>query len=475
MLNRLESMQSLRGNLASLPNALSHLISTATSPVEGTNCLPPNLTSPSFDSDTVASVSGDDSSDKSHAIPNSLIKEQWQLVLEEDATIDELTTAIEKCKELVLKTDECSTERKWLVRHLVELRFRLREMEDANVDHSKTWASYRIILGHHFVDHHNQKPSQTTVRPHCDHCTGIIWSVVQASYICIDCNFRVHYKCIESIVRVCAHVITSERKEPLDDICPETGLSFQAYKCAECNTSLSFKGGWVEPRICDYTGLYYCPTCHWNDTAAIPARILHNWDFTPYKVCRATLQEMTLTMDRPVIDLEEKNSKLFIYVQNLSLVKKLRTNLNDMRRYLTECRIATNGKILENAIGARRHLVQCTNMYSIADLIGVENGTIIEFLNKTFATFEQHIRKCELCSGKGYLCEICSNVEVLFPFDDGAIHCKKCKTVFHRACWLRKNQKCPKCTRMEYRRSLLQQSEEDEANANKSPPISTNT
>ncbi|XP_031640638.1 differentially expressed in FDCP 8 homolog isoform X2 [Contarinia nasturtii] len=465
-------MQSLRGNFANIPNALSNLISTSSSPVEGTNFLPP--TSPSFDStDTLASVSGDDSSDKSHAIPNSLIKEQWQLVLEEDASIDDLTNAIEKCKELVLKTDECSTERKWLVRHLVELRFRLREMEDANVDDAKIGASYRIILGHHFVDHHNQKPSQTTTRPHCDHCTGIIWSVVQASYICIDCNFRVHYKCLESIVRVCAHVITSERKEPLDEICPESGLSFQAYKCAECSSSLSFKGGWVEPRICDYTGLYYCPSCHWNDSAPIFARILHNWDFTPYKICRATLQEMNLTVDRPVIDLEQKNPKLFIYVQNLSLVKKLRTNLNDMRRYLTECRIATNAKLLENAIGARRHLVQSINMYSIADLIGAENGTIIEFLNKLFATFEQHIRKCELCSGKGYVCEICSNIEVLFPFDDGAIHCKKCKTVFHRACWLRKNQKCPKCARMEHRRSLLQQSEEDEANANKSIPSSS--
>lgn len=137
-------MQSLRGNLANIPNALSNLISTtASSPVDGTtNFEAP--TSPSFDSDTMASVSGDDSSDKSHAIPNSLIKEQWQLVLDQDASIDDLTNAIEKCKELVLNTDECSAERKWLVRHLVELRFRLREMEDSNIDHSKTSASYRV-------------------------------------------------------------------------------------------------------------------------------------------------------------------------------------------------------------------------------------------------------------------------------------------------------------------------------------------
>lgn len=138
-----------------------------------------------------------------------------------------------------------------------------------------------------------------------------------------------------------------------------------------------------------------------------------------------------------------------------------------MRRYLTECRIATSTKILENAIGARRHLIQSVNTYSIADLIGIENGTVVDFLNKVFALFEQHIRKCELCAGKGYVCEICSNIEVLFPFDDGAIICKTCNTVFHRACWLRKNQKCPKCIRKEYRRSLLLQTEEDEANANK--------
>lgn len=57
---------------------------------------------------------------------------------------------------------------------------------------------------------------------------------------------------------------------------------------------MSTEGGWVEPRICDYTGLYYCPTCHWNDLAPIPARILHNWDFTPNKVCRGNFVSLFL-------------------------------------------------------------------------------------------------------------------------------------------------------------------------------------
>lgn len=96
----------------------------------------------------------------------------------------------------------------------------------------------KVILGHHFIARNSKTTPKT--RQYCDHCTGVIWSVVQASYICIDCGFSVHHKCIESVVRVCAHIITSERKEPYNEICPETGLAFQAYKCAECQTSLSF-------------------------------------------------------------------------------------------------------------------------------------------------------------------------------------------------------------------------------------------
>lgn len=96
----------------------------------------------------------------------------------------------------------------------------------------------QVILGHHFSVNH--KKNVTSAKLHCDHCTGVIWSVVQASYVCNDCGFVVHHKCVENVLRVCAHVIASERKEPIDEICPETGLSFQEYKCAECQASLSF-------------------------------------------------------------------------------------------------------------------------------------------------------------------------------------------------------------------------------------------
>jgi len=48
--------------------------------------------------------------------------------------------------------------------------------------------------------------------------------------------------------------------------------------------------GLREPRLCDYTGNYYCDYCHWNDTMVIPARILANWDFQPRKVLLLSTQ-----------------------------------------------------------------------------------------------------------------------------------------------------------------------------------------
>lgn len=94
----------------------------------------------------------------------------------------------------------------------------------------------------------------------------------------------------------------------------------------------------------------------------------------------------------------------------------------------------------------------------MADLVSVENGNLVDFLNKVYHAFDKHIRHCDICTGKGYLCEICGNDEVIFPYDDGAIQCEKikCAAMFHRACWIRKNMKCTKCVRLEERRAQQQ-------------------
>ena len=98
---------------------------------------------------------------------------------------------------------------------------------------------------------------------------------------------------------------------------------------------------------------------------------------------------------------------------------------------------------------------------------------MIDFLNKIFNIFENHIRNCDICYGKGYICEICKNMEVLFPFDDGCINCLKCNSIYHRACWTRTNSICKKCLRLEERKLQLelideQQQQHNETNLSES-------
>lgn len=71
-------------------------------------------------------------------------------------------------------------------------------------------------------------------------------------------------------------------------------LEEQRHTCAGCHRNLdSGKSlmqdfvqtlGWGNPRLCEYTGQLFCATCHTNDTAVLPARVLHHWDFSLYPV-----------------------------------------------------------------------------------------------------------------------------------------------------------------------------------------------
>nr|CAD7196958.1 unnamed protein product [Timema douglasi] len=97
----------------------------------------------------------------------------------------DLTQAVDHCKDMVLESPECSEERKWLVRRLIELRFRLQDMKEAAKEEKRTPTSshseLRVLLGHHFILQTDREP---TSKRHCDRCCGIIWSVVHSWYQC---------------------------------------------------------------------------------------------------------------------------------------------------------------------------------------------------------------------------------------------------------------------------------------------------
>jgi len=83
---------------------------------------------------------------------------------------------------MVLESSECSEERKWLVRRLIELRLRLQEAREEEDCPAPNHSEVKVVLGHHFILQSQPTP---TSKHHCDRCCGVIWSVVHSWYQCV--------------------------------------------------------------------------------------------------------------------------------------------------------------------------------------------------------------------------------------------------------------------------------------------------
>uniref|UniRef100_A0A8C7Z9R2 Differentially expressed in FDCP 8 homolog n=1 Tax=Oryzias sinensis TaxID=183150 RepID=A0A8C7Z9R2_9TELE len=330
--------------------------------------------------------------------------------------IEQLKLAIEECKKLILELPEHSERQKDTVVKLIHLRLKLQELKDPEEDEP----NLRILLEHRF-----SKEKSKSVKQTCDKCSTIIWGLIQTWYTCTGCYYRCHSKCMNLITKPCVRSKVSHQSEYELSICPEIGLDRQDYRCAECRSPVSLRGVPSEARQCDYTGQYYCSTCHWNDTAVIPARVIHNWEFEPRKVCRSSMRYLTLMIPRPVLKLKEINPLLFNFVEEL----------------------------VEIRLQDRQHFVENDDMYSLQDLIDISTGRLSCSLTEIHTTFAKHIKlDCERCQAKGFVCELCKEGDILFPFDSHTSVCHDCSAVFHRDCYYDNSTTCPKCTRFTERK-----------------------
>ncbi|XP_060694022.1 differentially expressed in FDCP 8 homolog isoform X2 [Hemiscyllium ocellatum] len=310
--------------------------------------------------------------------------------------IENLKRAIDEVKQVILDLPEHSEKQKDAVVKLIHLRLKLQELKDPDEDEP----NIRIILEHRFY-----KEKSKSVKQFCDKCSTIIWGLLQTWYTCTGCYYRCHSKCLNQINKSCVRSKVSHQSEFELNICPEVGLDQQDYRCGECRQPISLRGVPSEARMCDYTGRYYCSSCHWNDAAVIPARVIHNWDFEAYKVCRYSMRYLTLMISRPVLKLRVINPLLFNYVEELVEIRKLRQDILLMKPYFITCKEAMEARLL-----------------------------------------------LQRCQAKGFVCELCKEGDVLFPFDSHTSVCQDCSAVFHRDCYYDNSTTCPRCVRLSMRR-----------------------
>ena len=105
-----------------------------------------------------------------------------------------------------------------------------------------------------------------------------------------ECRPHIGYLCYTSYF---FYLTFQVRTQPdfIMDICPERSLPSLKYRCVECDGKLAPNDPEREPRLCDYTGLSFCPRCHRMALEPTPARIIHNWDFEPRPVSQVSIKK----------------------------------------------------------------------------------------------------------------------------------------------------------------------------------------
>lgn len=229
-------------------------------------------------------------------------------------------------------------------------------------------------------------------------------------------------------------------------------VAAQNFFCAGCGTPIEPK--FVKRlRYCEYLGKYFCDCCHSYAESCIPARILMMWDFKKYYVSNFSKRLLDSIWNQPIFNLLSIGQSLYVKAKELGRMKEIQEQLFHIKKLLKTCRFADSAlKEFEQVPG---HLTDELHLFSLEDLVRIKKGLLAPLLKDILKASLAHVAGCELCQGKGFICEFCQNTTVIFPFQTATCRrCSACRACFHKQCF--QSSECPRCARITARRKLLE-------------------
>ncbi|XP_005861455.1 PREDICTED: uncharacterized protein KIAA0226-like homolog isoform X1 [Myotis brandtii] len=228
-------------------------------------------------------------------------------------------------------------------------------------------------------------------------------------------------------------------------------VAAQNFFCAGCGTPIEPK--FVKRlRYCEYLGKYFCDCCHSYAESCIPARILTMWDFRKYYVSNFSKWLLDSIWHQPIFNLLNISHSRYAKVKELDRVKEIQEQLFHIKKLLKTCRFAESA--LKEFEQVPRHLTDELYLFSLEDLVRVKKGLLAPSLKDILNASLAHVAGCELCQGKGFICEFCRSTAVIFPFQITTCRrCSECRACFHKQCF--QSSECPRCARITARRRLL--------------------
>ncbi|XP_048470766.1 pleckstrin homology domain-containing family M member 1 [Rhincodon typus] len=233
----------------------------------------------------------------------------------------------------------------------------------------------------------------------------------------------------------------------------EKGLDAQEFRCAGCRQQIGFSFG--KAKLCAFSSLYYCEMCHQDTLIIIPSRMIHNWDLVKKGVSNVAAKFLQQIQNEPFIDINLINASLYQYIEQMAQARKSRKRLKLLEDYLLTCR---SGAVQElyRKLEQKKYLVESPDLYSVSDLQQTAHGVFEAFLQHAIQYATNHVYMCDLCTQRGFICQICNSNDIIFPFEfETTSRCKECKTVFHKDCKAGVLS-CPRCVRKQkYQQSKM--------------------
>ncbi|KQK08264.1 uncharacterized protein LOC100824386 [Brachypodium distachyon] len=266
-----------------------------------------------------------------------------------------------------------------------------------------------------------------------------------------DCNQALH-KDSTSLGKTISLVVENRPQKSTRQL-----LELQHYNCAGCHRHLDAGRtllqelvqtiGWNKPRFCAYTGQLFCASCHTNDTAVLPARVLHQWDFSLYPISQLAKAYLDSIYDQPMLCVSAVNPFLFSKVPALLNIMSIRKKIAAM----IPCIHCPFRNSIFRGLGVRRYLLDGNDFFALRDLVDLSKGAFAVLPVKVQTISNRilvHItEQCLLCYDTGVPCaarQACDDpLALIFPFqEDEATRCGSCGSIFHKQCF-RKISACP--------------------------------
>ncbi|KAK7301540.1 hypothetical protein RJT34_12406 [Clitoria ternatea] len=258
-------------------------------------------------------------------------------------------------------------------------------------------------------------------------------------------NFSALGKTISLIVEVSPNKSVRQLLEAQHHTCAGCHKHFDDGKTLMWDFVQTF--GWGKPRLCEYTGQLFCSSCHTNETAVLPAKVLHNWDFTYYPVSQLAKSYLDSIHEQPMLCVTAVNPFLLSKIPALLHVMSVRKKIGTMLPYV----LCPFRRSITRGLGNRRYLLESNDFFALRDLIDLSKGVfaalpvLVETVSRKIL---EHITdQCLICCDVGVPCNArqdCTDPSsLIFPFQEDDIErCKACQLVFHKRCF-RKLANCP--------------------------------